>query len=186
MRLGGQGLEREGRMMGSFAALACLALLALASCASATRDRDPTWALIRNPAGGEPPYVWQRVDELPVTTRTIMAGQALAPTSAFSAYWPPPGPIASIHGFDATVISRGERAQSREAQARDAEQCRQAAGIGRREATAGAASSGSSGVLVDGEVASLPGVTADAAIRSYSHCMNQRGYRVTEWSGRPG
>lgn len=172
--------------MGRFAALACVTVLTLVSCASATRDRDPTWALIRNPTSSEPPYVWQRADELPVTTQTIMAGQALAPASAFSAYWPPPGPIASIHGFSATVISRPERGQGREALARDAEQCRQAADIARREAVSGATTPSSSGVLVDGEIAAFQSVAEEVAIRTYSDCMNQRGYRVTRWSGKAG
>ncbi len=167
-------------------ALACVAVLTLVSCASATRDRDPTWALIRNPTGSAQPYVWQRADELPVTTQTIMAGQALAPASAFSAYWPPPGPIASIHGFSATVISRPERGQGRDVLARDAEQCRQAADIARREAVSGASTPPSSGVLVDGEIAAFQSVAEEVAIRSYSDCMNQRGYRVTRWSGKAG
>jgi hypothetical protein len=168
-------------------ALACASLLALAACASGTRESAPTWALVRNPGGGGPAYVWQRADELPVSAQTIVGGQALAPLSAFAAYWPTPGPIASIHGFSGTVISRPERGQSGETLARDAEQCRQAAGMASRGAAApGAVTAQSSGVLVDGEVVSFPGVAESSAIGSYSGCMNQRGYSVTEWSGRAG
>ncbi len=163
--------------MSRFGAPAWVALFALISCASATPDRDPTWALVRNPAGNEPAYVWKRADELPVTVRTIVAGPALAPPSAFPPYWPPPGRIASIHGFSATVISRAERGQSRDVTARDAEQCRQAAGMARADAT---------GVLIDGEVVSLQGVAENVAVKNYSDCMTQRGYSVTMWSGRAG
>jgi hypothetical protein len=66
----------------------CAVLLSLASCkTSPSRDRDPTWALIQNPTDSQPPYVWRRADELPVTTRTVLTGQALASPSAFAAYW---------------------------------------------------------------------------------------------------
>jgi hypothetical protein len=165
----------------------CAVLLSLASCTtSPPRDRDPTWALIQNPTDSQPPYVWRRADELPVTTRTVLTGQALAPPSAFAAYWPPPGPIASIHGFRATVISRPERGQTREVLAQDAEECRKAAHIEREEAPQGAMIPSSSGVLVDGEVASLQSATEKAAVRRYSDCMNQRGYSVATWWGQAG
>jgi hypothetical protein len=172
--------------MSRFGAPAWVALFALVSCASATPDRDPTWALVRNPAGGEPAYVWQRADALPVSVGTIVAGPALAPPSALSAYWPPPGPIASIHGFSATVVSRGTRGQSREVMAGDAEQCRMAAGMVRRDATGAAASPSPSPVLVDGEVVSFQGGAEDVAVKNYSGCMTQRGYTVTLWSARAG
>jgi hypothetical protein len=154
--------------------------------ARGARESAPTWALVRNP-GGEPAHVRQRADELPVSARTIVGGQALAPLSALGAHRPPPGPIASLHGFSMTVISRPERGQSREALAHDAEQCRQTAGMAPRGAAApGVVTAQSSGVLVDGEVVSFPGAAESSAIRSYSGCMNQRGYSVTEWSGRVG
>jgi hypothetical protein len=44
----------------------------------------------------------------------------------------------------------------------------------------------SSGVLVDGEVASLQSATEKAAVRRYSDCMNQRGYSVVTWWGQAG